>query len=111
MLNWALSYLPFLKNQGLTEDEKELKNLLEGEFKSVEKSYSKFILKLDIDIKKGSYTLSGDTMDGKTVKFGFYTDTFSIQLQLYDGKLQSVIGLKSFMFVFSKSGSWNEKSS
>lgn len=109
IFQWVMGYLFLKKDQGLSQDEKKLKNLFEGEFKSEEKSYSKFILKLDIDIKKGSYTLSGDTIDGKTVKFGFYTDTFSIQLQLYDGRLQSLIGLKSFSFVFSKSGQGNKK--
>jgi hypothetical protein len=108
LLNLALSYLPFFKDPGLTQDEKEIREILEGEFSKSKQKFSKFILKLQLEIKKGEYTLTGDKVDNESIKFGFYANTFSLELQLYDGKLQALAGLKSFEFVFSKSSGPDE---
>ena len=102
MVNWMLSYLPFGFNEGLSQDEKEVRSMLEGEFKTGKKSYSKFILKLDLEVKKGVYCLTADMIDGSTVKYGFYTKAFKLELQMYDGRMQALIGLTSFELVASR---------
>jgi hypothetical protein len=108
LFNLMVSYMPFFKDPGLTKDEKEIREMLEGEFSKGKQKFSKFILKLQLEIKKGAYTLTGDKVDDESIKFGFYTNTFNLELQLYDGKLQALAGLKSFEFVFSKSSGPDE---
>jgi hypothetical protein len=108
LFNLMMSYLPFFKDPGLTKDEKEMREILEGEFSKSKQKFSKFILKLQLEIKKGAYTLTGDKIDDESIKFGFYANTFNLELQLFDGKLQAMAGLKSFEFVFSKSSGGDE---
>ena len=95
-LNLALSYVPFFGEPGLTSDQKEIKDLLQGELGGRKKKFSKFILKLNLEIKKGAYSLLSDINPDAASRFGFYANGFSVDLNLYDGKLEASMELKDF---------------
>ena len=59
---------------------------------------------MNLDIKKGSYSLLSDPDEKTNIisQFGFFANNFSVDMKVYDGKLEASVDLKSFEFSFIK---------
>jgi hypothetical protein len=108
-LNYAKSWVPFLGSMGsddLSSEEKEMKELLNSEIGKGEEKFGKYILRVNVEIKRGSYCLrDSKTAEGfqiNSTTFGLYTKSFVVDFNMFSDKTEAQVSSKGFEFLFER---------
>lgn len=108
-MNYAKSWVPFLGsfgNDSLSSEEKQMKELLNSEIGKGEEKFGKYILRVNVEIKRGSYCLRDDkTAEGAQVNsttFGLYTKSFVVDFNMFSDKTEAQVSSKGFEFLFER---------